>query len=254
MEKEVFDEILIELKKLETERNITILYANESGSRAWGFPSTDSDYDVRFVYMHSLEWYVNIGSPKDQIDLFITKELDLKGWDLRKALTLMKKTNVSVYEWLQSPITYRNEDDFQAKLLALCPSYYSPKRAFYHYYSSMRNYMNDFGQTMKLKRFFYIVRSLFNSLWLVEKESMPPLVLEDLLPLCKDENAINAIRDLVEFKATVGEGHVGEIPAILLTYVQAEFERLGGLAEGVKSLKVNNDLFNEFLRGQIIGK
>lgn len=254
MEKEVFDEILVELKKLETERNITILYANESGSRAWGFPSTDSDYDVRFVYAHSLDWYVNIGTPKDQIDLFITKELDLKGWELRKALTLMKKTNVSVYEWLQSPIMYMDKDSFQAKLWALCPSYYSPKKAFYHYYSSMRNYMNDFGETMKLKRFFYIVRSLFNSLWLVEKESIPPLELEDLLPLCKEKKVVQAIRDLVEFKATVGEGHVHEIPDILVNYVRTEFERLGNMAEGVKSLKVDNGLFNKFLREQIIGK
>lgn len=95
------------LVDLEIRENIRILWAVESGSRAWGFPSPDSDYDVRFVYVRPLEWYLSLNPGRDVVELPIVDELDVAGWDLRKALRLLVKANPALLEWLSSPIVYR---------------------------------------------------------------------------------------------------------------------------------------------------
>ncbi len=81
------------LAEIEAQENVRIVYACESGSRAWGFPSSDSDYDVRFIYLHPLEWYLSIEKRRDVIERPITGVLDVNGWDLRKALQLFRKSN-----------------------------------------------------------------------------------------------------------------------------------------------------------------
>jgi predicted nucleotidyltransferase len=99
--------ILEQLEQIEQEEQVTILYACESGSRAWGFPSQDSDYDVRFIYLHKPEWYLSIYDKRDVIERPINNMLDINGWDLRKALNLFRKSNPPLLEWLQSPIQYK---------------------------------------------------------------------------------------------------------------------------------------------------
>ena len=54
------DIILRELKKIEEQENVKIIMAIESGSRAWGFASPDSDYDVRFIYVRKEEDYLKL--------------------------------------------------------------------------------------------------------------------------------------------------------------------------------------------------
>src|SRR3954464_6280309 len=92
------------LGAIERECGVRMLYACESGSRAWGFPSPDSDYDVRFFYLRPLSFYLSVAERKDQLDFPINDELDIKGWDIRKALQLVCKSNTTPFEWLQSPI------------------------------------------------------------------------------------------------------------------------------------------------------
>ncbi|MDO9488483.1 MAG: nucleotidyltransferase domain-containing protein, partial [Sphingomonadaceae bacterium] len=105
------------LHHLEREHDVTILFAAESGSRAWGFPSPDSDYDVRFVYAHRRDWYLSIEpARRDVIEQAIEADLDVSGWDLRKALGLALKPNPVLHEWLMSPIVYRQHDAMAAKL------------------------------------------------------------------------------------------------------------------------------------------
>ncbi len=93
-------------KELENTHAIRILFACESGSRAWGFPSSDSDYDVRFIYVHQKEWYLSIHEGRDVVEMPVNKELDISGWDLRKTLRLLNKHNAVLFEWIQSPIVY----------------------------------------------------------------------------------------------------------------------------------------------------
>lgn len=77
------------------------LIAVESGSRAWGFPSPDSDYDIRFIHIHPRDWYLSLQPGRDVIERPIIDNIDLNGWDLRKALGLLLKSNAVVSEWLE---------------------------------------------------------------------------------------------------------------------------------------------------------
>jgi len=120
--------IIESLAEIEKTENVTILYACESGSRAWGFASTDSDYDVRFLYIHPPSWYlaVNLESKRDVIERPIEELLDISGWDFRKALMLFRKSNPPLLEWLCSPIVYREELKTASRMRKLAESYYSP--------------------------------------------------------------------------------------------------------------------------------
>lgn len=129
------DLILAKLKEIEEKEQVKILYAIESGSRGWGFESKDSDYDVRFIYMHPLDWYLSIKDERDVIEYLIFDQLDLSGWDIKKALKLFKNSNPPLYEWLSSPIVYLERGKFVRTLKDLTPKFYSPVSCAHHYLS-----------------------------------------------------------------------------------------------------------------------
>jgi uncharacterized protein len=104
---DIRSDILDRLLAIEAEHGVRALYACESGSRGWGFASPDSDYDVRFIYVHPLPWYLRVSAQRDVIEVPISDELDINGWELRKALSLLKKGNATLIEWLDSPVVYR---------------------------------------------------------------------------------------------------------------------------------------------------
>jgi predicted nucleotidyltransferase len=132
--------ILEKLDTIEKENNVKILFAIESGSRAWGFASPDSDYDVRFVYAHSEDFYLSIHDRRDVIELPVNEILDIAGWDIRKALRFIGKTNAVIYEWYQSPIIYRKATSFMDDLSLLGNDYFSPRSAMHHYLSMTIKY------------------------------------------------------------------------------------------------------------------
>jgi uncharacterized protein len=121
------------LAEIEKNEGVKILYACESGSRAWGFPSADSDYDVRFIYLHPVQWYLSIEKRRDVIEIPIFDNIDLSGWDLRKALQLFQKSNPPSFEWLGSPFVYMEQFSIIAKLRQLASVYYSSVASAYHY-------------------------------------------------------------------------------------------------------------------------
>ncbi len=127
-----------QLDRLEREEQIRILYACESGSRAWGFPSQDSDYDVRFLYIRRPEWYLSIFDKRDVIERPISEKLDIGGWDLRKALNLYRKSNPPLLEWLQSPIRYSEKYGVAEQLRGIASLAFSPKSCVYHYFHMAR--------------------------------------------------------------------------------------------------------------------
>ncbi len=101
------------LTQIEQERNIKILLACETGSRAWGFPSPDSDYDIRMIYAHPRDWYLSLSESKDSINIMLeNNDLDISGWDLRKTLRLLWKSNPPLLERIQSPILYQHDAQF----------------------------------------------------------------------------------------------------------------------------------------------
>ena len=121
------EKILEKLKEIEKANNIKILFACESGSRAWGFPSPDSDYDVRFVYVRNIEDYLSVREHKDQLSFPITDVLDVYGWDLKKVLMLMNKSNTTIFEWLQSPQIYFEEEGFREALWKVSQNFFSKR-------------------------------------------------------------------------------------------------------------------------------
>lgn len=195
------------LAHIERENNVRILYAAESGSRAWGFASPDSDYDVRFIYAHPVEHYLSIAEHRDVIELPVDSLLDINGWDVRKTLALFRKGNAALYEWLQSPIVYRQDTSFHAELTALMPDYFSPRAACHHYLSMARNaYEYGLqGPAVRLKQYFYALRPLFAAGWILERRGIPPMVFTPLRALVSDAAIQDAIDTLLALKQASGE-------------------------------------------------
>ncbi|MMZ50571.1 putative nucleotidyltransferase [compost metagenome] len=185
---EMRETILRELRALEQAEQVRIVYACESGSRAWGFPSQDSDYDVRFIYVRPIEWYLSIFDKRDVIERPISDLLDINGWDLKKALQLFRKSNPPLLEWLQSPISYLEQYAVADQIRAISPLTFSPKSCMYHYLNMARGNYRDYlqGEQVKIKKYFYVLRPLLACSWIERHNSMPPMefveLLEELIP------------------------------------------------------------------------
>ena len=216
-----------QLQQLASREQIIILYACESGSRAWGFPSPDSDYDVRFIYLRPLEWYLLIEDRPDTVDLPIDSLLDINGWDLRKALKLFKGSNSAIYEWLQSPIIYRADGNLSRELLELAQQYYAPRPGIYHYLNMAINCDREFLQTatVKLKKYFYALRSILAAKSIVTHQTFPPMVFSELLNLISDRPDVLAEIDrLLTIKATANEATTIAPSPLLNDFIGTEIE------------------------------
>jgi hypothetical protein len=179
----MIEEIKKELARLETEHEIKILLAVESGSRAWGFASEDSDWDVRYIYIHRLEWYLKIDEQKDSQEEILPNDLDLSGWELKKALRLFRKSNPPMLEWLRSPIIYREQFSTAEKLRELSERYFNPKSCMYHYLSMAKGNFKEFLQREKVrtKKYFYVLRPVLACDWIKNRNAFPPMEFEKLL-------------------------------------------------------------------------
>ena len=211
------------LLKLEAAHGIRILYACESGSRAWGFPSPDSDYDVRFIYCHPAEWYLTLDEGRDTLDFPVDEELDLAGWELRKALRLLRGSNAALFEWLQSPVVYHEALDFRAQLGPLLPAMFNLKAGLHHYLGQLRRGVEEdlVGEDVRLKRLFYALRSALAARWIRERQTVPPMEfapLRGLLP-----NALNTeVDELLRRKAGANEKTVVARPEALTGFLRDE--------------------------------
>lgn len=176
------------LSMIEKSQGVKIIYACESGSRAWGFASPDSDFDVRFIYIRPLNDYLSIAERKDVIELPVNEVLDIGGWDLRKALQLFLKSNAPLYEWVQSPIHYIPNEELKTDLLKLSEKYFSGRAGCHHYISMAKNtFENDLqGEQVRIKKYFYALRPLLAAKWIVEKKQVPPMEFHILRTLITD--------------------------------------------------------------------
>jgi len=194
------------LRALEREFDIRILFACESGSRAWGFASVDSDFDVRFIYVHKAEFYLSLSDQRDVVELPVNEVLDISGWELRKALRLFRKSNAPLYEWLQSPLVYEAVPGFVDELRALMPIYFSPRAAMHHYLSMTSGiFENDLSEnSVRLKKYFYALRTLLACQWIASRSEVPPMEFDKLRALMR-ENLNDTIDDLLSQKAVGNE-------------------------------------------------
>jgi len=176
------------LKEIEAEFQVKILYTVESGSRAWGFPSKDSDFDVRFIYIHQPDWYLSIdpqgvGTKRDVIELPINELLDISGWEITKALRLFRKSNPSLLEWMKSDIVYLQAYSFIDNLRTLEPEVFQPISSLYHYLNMARNNYREYlqGPEVKIKKYFYALRPILACQWIETHKSVPPIDFSELV-------------------------------------------------------------------------
>lgn len=228
---EVHAEILRRLARAEAEHGVRILLAVESGSRAWGFASPNSDYDVRFIYAREPRWYhaVDLEERRDVIEYPIVDDIDLNGWDVRKALRLFWKSNPAFVEWVQSPIRYIERGGFGEGARALLSQAYSVESGMYHYRSMAKNTERAYLRQpqVSLKKYFYALRPLLAVLWLERYAKPAPIEFDKLLPLIDDRPDLRAaIDDLLERKRAAPESWVGDPIPVIGEFAAEQLARL----------------------------
>jgi hypothetical protein len=222
------------LAQIEQENQITILYSCESGSRAWGFESLDSDYDVRFIYLRPAIRYLSVETKRDVIELAVDEQLDISGWDLRKALHLMRKSNPPLLEWLQSPIIYRENAFCIDRLRTIMPKCYSPIACHYHYLHMAQGNYREYlqGDEVWIKKYFYVLRPILACIWIERGYGVVPIQFSILVNgLITDNFLKQSILGLIEHKRAGDELGRGPRIPVISDFIDREIQRLSGTAE-----------------------
>lgn len=222
------EQVMAHLRAIEAQHNVSILFACESGSRGWGFASPDSDYDVRFIYVNRLPWYLTVAPGRDVIELPISGDLDINGWDLRKALGLMRESNPTLLEWLRSPIVYREEVETMARFRALAEQVFSNAKGWHHYASMAKKNFREHLQAdeVRYKKYLYVLRPLLAARWIRTQPGVPPMRFAELaqhtLDATTDAALIAEINALLEVKMRAGEAATSPRWPGIHAFIEAE--------------------------------
>lgn len=250
-------EIMRRLAAVEEKEGVRILLAIESGSRAWGFASPNSDFDVRFIYARPQDWYlaVDLEDKRDVIEYPIVDDIDLNGWDVRKALQLFWRSNPAVIEWIQSPINYIDQGGFKAGMQELLDSVYTVEKGIYHYRSMAKTNYRGYlmADMVPLKKYFYVLRPLLATRWIETYRTAPPIEFSALLHLLpKEDGLLEEIQGLLERKKVALEKELAPRIDKLNAFIEAELARLESFsvekedkAGGMEQL---NGLFRKMLQ------
>lgn len=205
--------IIEELKRIEKENNVKILMAVESGSRAWGFASPDSDYDVRFIYKCEESEYIRLDKRRDVIEIPINEVLDINGWDISKTLQLLHNSNPTLFEWFSSPIRYI-DTDFSEKIALFKDKYFTPKSGLYHYLSMAKGNFREYlkKDKVKAKKYFYVIRPILACKWILENQTPPPVLFSELVESQLEPEIKPIIERLLDIK--INSPEIKEIPRI----------------------------------------
>lgn len=250
-------EIRGEIEQLERREDLRMLYAVESGSRAWGFPSRDSDYDVRFIYVRHRDWYLSVDLElrRDVLEIPLTGDLDLSGWDLRKALRLFAKSNPPLLEWLSSPVVYVDADGFAERLRSLIPLYHREAAMVYHYRHMAEGNFRDYlrGETVWLKKYLYVLRPLLALRWVEQGRGAVPMEFSAMYSVLRgQEPLIEAIQTLVRRKGEGEELDEGPRIPLISAFIESELARLAAYSPEKSAdnpgFEPLNQLFRDVLR------
>lgn len=240
------------LQQIEKAYGIKILYSCESGSRAWGFPSPDSDYDVRFIYSRPIEKYLTIKPKKGHLSFPINDELDIYGWDISKVLQLITKSNTTPFEWLQSPVIYKEDTIFKDDLWMLCQNYFCPRSNIHHYLGIARGAMETTdGKDIKIKKLFYVLRPILAALWCVEKNTIAPMSIFPLMDLLTDDLR-KKVLSLIELKSTANESYLIEIDQYIKTWIDRTFDYCMEASLQLTKKDFDPKIADEFFRKTIL--
>lgn len=241
------------LRQVQEEQGFKIIYACESGSRAWGFSSEDSDYDVRFLYLNPPDWYlsVDLEGRSDVFERPITDNLDVSGWDLRKALKLLRKSNPPLLEWLNSPIVYVEVSDIGRRLRELIPEFYSPIACGYHYLHMAQGNYREYlrGDIVWLKKYFYVLRPLLAIRWIEKEKTVVPMEFEILVDrLVTDTSLKQAIEHLLQAKRDGHELDRGPMIPEISNFIEIELNKLEQQMPNRVGPKPDIEKLNEIFR------
>lgn len=239
------------LSAIEADHGVRVVYACESGSRAWGFASPDSDYDVRFIYAHRRDWYLSVFEERDVIELPLEGDEDINGWDLRKALRLLAKSNPVLLEWLQSPIVYKADSAFHTELCGLAARFHSPTALHYHYFHMARKNFREhlLGDEVKLKKYFYVLRPVLACQWIERGYGVPPMafmsLVERLLPA---GTLLDTIAELRARKMATAEFGTSSRIGVIHDFLESELLRLGRTKPPRPEKPLRHEALDAFLR------
>lgn len=252
----VVTEIDRRLACVEAEHRVRIPWAIESGSRAWGFPSPDSDYDCRFLFIRRAESYLSLWPGRDVIDTPLDETFDVNGWDLAKAVSLIVKGNATAIEWLKSPIVYTGDETFRDELLTMAQATVERGSIGRHYLHVARRQRDG---AASLKRFLYALRPAAALRWLETHPdaAVPPMDLPRLLAEGDvDDDVRAAAEELIARKARTRELGRGTPPPILDRFVTAQLERAAPFddAPPQKDAAEVRAIADAFFRAQVTGR
>ena len=235
------EQIEIRLREIEERCGVTVLHAVESGSRAWGFASPDSDYDVRFIYMRKKEDYLRLEEVPDHIDWELNEVLDINGWDIRKVLRLFYKSNATLFEWANSPIVYRTTPLWQ-KIYEAAQICFSQKSVMYHYYGTARsNYQAHLlEEQVKYKKYFYVLRPLLCCQWIENHSCPPPVLFDEMKDRLEDRELKEQIESLLKKKVTMSEGDRAPRIGWMNAYIEQQLEYYSQKIEGMSEDRIGD--------------
>ena len=234
--KSAFEEIQAHLAEIERLHDIRIIFAIESGSRAWGFASPDSDYDVRFIYVKHPEAYFNLGKAEDTLEYYPAPEMDMVGWDLSKYLKLIYKSNSVAFEWANSPIVYRKTAQWE-QIAAIIGSYFNTKAAIYHYYGEGAHIFkaNEHNSTISYKSYLYILRVILAARYIQRHNTVPPMPFADLVADNLPEELQQSVREVLALKTKIMEKDKEKRYSELDAFITAELPELKAYAESLET-------------------
>lgn len=212
----MLEEIRRALREIERQRDVRVIYAVESGSRAWGFASPDSDWDVRYIYVRRPEDYLRVDRIRDTIEGPLDDVLDFSGWDVKKTLMLLRRSNPSLMEWSASPMVYRETPAWGLVREAI-PDHFSVRSEIYHYYSmatgSWHRHME--GEQVRLKKYLYVLRPVLCARWIEEHGTLPPVLFDELCAAVLPEDMRPTVDALLRRKKAADEsGLTARIPEL----------------------------------------
>ena len=246
--------ILNKLKEIELQKGVEILYAVESGSRAWGFASPDSDYDIRFIYKHDLDYYLSLWEQTDVIEFMTGDDLDGSGWDLRKTIKLLAKSNAPLLEWIYSPVVYYENEAFMNQMRVLAKDCFSPVACLHHYLGTTKNFMEVCEQEeVKLKSYFYALRTALAGKWIIERNTFPPVDFIELLPTAP-QNIQEKVKELLDIKANQGESYLHPKEELITAFLQKTVEFNKKNAAGLESGKKISIELDAFFKSKILNQ
>lgn len=230
--RDIRDEICDKLLQIEKQEQVTILLAVESGSRAWGFASPDSDYDVRFIYVRKQEEYLTLNPPGDVIEWQLDDVLDINGWDLKKALLQFRRGNATLFEWSNSPVVYRKTPLWE-EIYDKVKVYFSEKAAVYHYYGTAKSTLEGclWQEQVKYKKYFYALRPLLACRYIEQYHKVPPVLFDELLKMELPDVLRDEIDTLIKIKTAAGEGELNPSLPVITDFIINEVGRQKQLAD-----------------------